>query len=54
LLRDEAEDSIRAHGWKRRTIDNLAKLDSFLKESMRVNGLGCSMIDLLAFLTLLN
>ncbi|KAF8217211.1 cytochrome P450 [Mycena galopus ATCC 62051] len=35
----EAEEGIRSHGWTREGINSLALLDSFFKESMRMNGL---------------
>ncbi|KAJ7019183.1 cytochrome P450 [Mycena alexandri] len=35
----EVEECIRCHGWTRNGIDSLASLDSFFKESIRVNGL---------------
>ena len=38
----EAEEAIGLYGWTRECIDSLALLDSFFKESMRLNGLGSS------------
>ncbi|TBU30176.1 cytochrome P450 [Dichomitus squalens] len=38
-LRDEIESVIAADGWTKRGMNNLWKLDSFLRESQRVNGL---------------
>ncbi|KAJ7204771.1 cytochrome P450 [Mycena pura] len=35
----EAENAIRVHGWTREFINSLVLLDSFFKESMRMNGL---------------
>ncbi|EPQ50606.1 cytochrome P450 [Gloeophyllum trabeum ATCC 11539] len=40
LLRAEVEDAIQTHGWGKNAMDQLPKLDSFLKESMRFNVLG--------------
>ncbi|KAH7922160.1 cytochrome P450 [Leucogyrophana mollusca] len=36
----EAEEALRNYGWTRDCINSLRLLDSFFKESMRVNGLG--------------
>lgn len=36
-LRDEIEASVRAHGWTLAAINNMKLLDSFLKESQRIN-----------------
>lgn len=38
-LTDEAEHSLRTHGWSRQCLDSLPHIDSFLKESIRINGL---------------
>lgn len=38
----EAEEVIRCHGWTREGINSLSLLDSFFKESMRMNGLASS------------
>ncbi|KAJ7441719.1 cytochrome P450 [Mycena latifolia] len=35
----EAENATRCHGWTRECINRLALMDSFFKESMRMNGL---------------
>ncbi|KAI0741311.1 cytochrome P450 [Daedaleopsis nitida] len=39
-LRDEIEPIIAAQGWKKAAIHKMYKVDSFLKESQRVNGIG--------------
>ncbi|EPQ60090.1 cytochrome P450 [Gloeophyllum trabeum ATCC 11539] len=39
-LREEAHCIIDSFGWSKAALDRLVKMDSFLKESMRVNGLG--------------
>lgn len=36
-LREEVEGAIREHGWSKVAIQKLRKLDSFIKESLRVN-----------------
>ena len=38
----EVEDAVRAHGWTKNCINTLCLLDSFFKESMRMNGLASS------------
>jgi hypothetical protein len=38
----EVEENTRLHGWTREGINSLAFLDSFFKESMRMNGLAAS------------
>ncbi|KAF8662095.1 hypothetical protein AX16_001205 [Volvariella volvacea WC 439] len=37
-LREEAEEMIEAEGWSKAAVSNLRKMDSFLRESMRVSG----------------
>ncbi|EJT96540.1 cytochrome P450 [Dacryopinax primogenitus] len=39
-LRQEIEFAIKEHGWTRDAIDNMFKADSFIKEAMRLTGLG--------------
>ncbi|KZT27519.1 cytochrome P450 [Neolentinus lepideus HHB14362 ss-1] len=40
MLRKEAQDNVDSFGLTKAALDQLGKMDSFLKESMRVNGLG--------------
>ena len=42
LLRDEVEAAIAADGWTKAAMDKMWKVDSFLKESQRVNGVSLS------------
>lgn len=37
-LREEAEKSLTEEGWTKAAMDKMRKVDSFLKESMRLNG----------------
>jgi cytochrome P450 len=41
-LRREAEAALRKHGWNKAAMNELQYLDSFFKESMRMNSLGSS------------
>ena len=41
-LRDEVEAAIAADGWTKAVMDKMWKVDSFLKESQRVNGVSLS------------
>lgn len=41
-LREEVEAIVKAEGWNKGSISNMRKIDSFLRESMRFNGVGCS------------
>ena len=41
-LRDEVEAAIAADGWTKAAMDKMWKVDSFLKESQRVNGVSLS------------
>lgn len=41
-LREEVENVIRKEGWAVAALGKMRKLDSFLKEVQRYNGLGCS------------
>jgi cytochrome P450 len=41
-LRQEVESIIREQGWTKAAIDRMNKLDSFLRESQRVHGIGSS------------
>jgi len=36
-LREEIEPLIESEGWKKSTIQKMRKLDSFLKESLRIH-----------------
>lgn len=41
-LREEAEAIVSTEGWSKASVDKMLKLDSFLKETQRVNGIdGC-------------
>ena len=42
LLREEAEAITAADGWTKAAMGKMRKLDSFLKESQRYNGIGMS------------
>ncbi|KZT02239.1 cytochrome P450 [Laetiporus sulphureus 93-53] len=39
LLRDEIEDAVSKHGWTRTAVQQMWKLDSFMHESQRINGI---------------
>lgn len=39
-LREEVEQVVAADGWTKTAMGKMWKLDSFLKESMRYNGIG--------------
>ena len=41
-MREEAEAMIGANGWTKPAMQGMRKIDSFLKESQRLNGLGSS------------
>jgi len=41
-MREEAEAMISANGWTKSAMQGMHKIDSFLKESQRLNGLGSS------------
>lgn len=45
-MRDEAEAVIEAHGWTKAAMQRMRKIDSFLKESQRLNSLGSSEFSL--------
>ena len=42
-LRQEVESIVAAEGWTKAAMGKMWKVDSFLKESQRVNGVGLSM-----------
>ena len=42
-LREEVEAIVAAEGWTKAAMGKMWKIDSFLKESQRVNGVGLSM-----------
>ena len=50
-LREEIEPIIAAEGWTKAAMGKMWKLDSFLRESQRFNGIGLSAY--LSFLSLL-
>lgn len=37
-LREEISSIVRTEGWTKAAIDNMQKLDSFIKESQRLHG----------------
>ena len=39
-LREEAENIIHAEGWTRLSLKKMEKLDSFIKETLRLDGIG--------------
>jgi cytochrome P450 len=39
-LRDEVEEIIRREGWTKSAIDQMNKIDSFVKESQRLHPIG--------------
>jgi hypothetical protein len=41
-LREEVEATVSKEGWTKSAMSKLYKVDSFLKESMRLNPLGAS------------
>jgi hypothetical protein len=41
-MREEADAVIEEHGWTKAAMQKMRKIDSFLKESQRVNGLASS------------
>lgn len=41
-MREEVETVVKKEGWSKVALTKMRKLDSFLKESQRFNGLGCS------------
>ena len=48
-LRDEIEVLVAEEGWTKATMGKMWKLDSFLKESQRLNGIALSTPTLLFF-----
>lgn len=46
-LRHEVETVVAEEGWTKATMDKMHKIDSFVRESMRIHGLGiCPLIRL--------
>ena len=41
-LRDEVEALVAEHGWTKNALNKMWKLDSLLREGLRVNGIGIS------------
>ena len=39
FLREEVESVVREHGWNKIAIGRMWKLDSFMRESQRLNGI---------------
>ncbi|CCM06335.1 uncharacterized protein FIBRA_08589 [Fibroporia radiculosa] len=39
VLRDEIESTVKEHGWTKTGLDAMSKLDSFVREVMRVSGI---------------
>ena len=50
LLREEVEPLVSAEGWSKATMGKMRKLDSFMKESQRYNGISLSKPDIPALL----
>ena len=44
-LQEEVESVITEQGWTRASLLNLRKLDSFLRESLRISGTSTSELD---------
>ncbi|KAL1748267.1 cytochrome P450 [Schizophyllum fasciatum] len=44
-LREEVEEVIERHGWGKTAMREMHKVDSFLREAGRFNGLGCLSLD---------
>ncbi|KAH9942848.1 cytochrome P450 [Amylocystis lapponica] len=40
-LREEVEDTLRDNGWTKDSLTKMTRLDSFMRESQRVNGTSC-------------
>ena len=49
-LREEVETLVAAEGWSKATMGKMWKVDSFLKESQRYNGIAISKGDPLRYL----
>ena len=46
-MRDEVESAVSEEGWTRNAISKMYKIDSFLKETQRINGIGsCAQVIL--------
>ena len=41
-IRNEIEDVLEEEGWSREALAKMVKLDSFMKESMRLGAGGCA------------
>ena len=41
-LRDEIELAVREDGWNKESLSKMHRLDSFMRESQRINGIGFS------------
>lgn len=39
-LREEVESIVATHGWSKDSLNKMRKIDSFMRESQRFNGLG--------------
>lgn len=46
MLREEVESAVKKHGWSKTAIDSMRKLDSFMRESQRVNGITHSQFNI--------
>jgi len=44
-LRQEVDAVIREEGWTKAGIDKMHKIDSFLREAQRIDGLGLSLLS---------
>ncbi|KAH9942851.1 cytochrome P450 [Amylocystis lapponica] len=47
-LREEVEDAVRDGGWTKDSLTKMARLDSFMRESQRVNGINCVSVSRMA------
>lgn len=46
-MREEAEAAIADYGWSKAAVQNMRKVDSFMKESLRLNTVGSRKFSLL-------
>ena len=40
-MREEVESIVAEQGWSKESLQKMRKVDSFIKESMRMDGLSC-------------
>ena len=48
-MREEVEEVVRAHGWSKAAMGKMRKLDSFLREQQRYDGLGIRELSYLRY-----